>query len=526
MPGFHVFVSHNSSDKPTVRALKQLLVIREIRVWLDEDELRPGLTWQDKLEQGIKSSDSVAVCVAADGLGPWEDEEMQAALRLAVTRKLPVIPVLLPGASERVELPMFLGNRTWVDLRSGLVDPGLEKLLWGITGVHPRQSTAKAETASMPERSDSGPRPDEDSSRPHARCPYPGLMAYDWDRDPETARLFFGRETETQDLLERLQMDPAGRFLIVTGASGSGKSSLVKAGLWRALSGSEDGKEEPLPGCRNWAISAMVPNLDGDAFHTLIDSAKPFWAEGRLRPVEWIPRLREDARLEKPEHFSRFLDLLLIAHPTWLLILDQMEELFVPEAKDYSDAFIAFLVKAVTDPRFRVVATLRSDFQPQAIRKPALLEILNKPGASYYVDAPDPLALASMIKGRARAVGLDLEPALTAQLIREAQPETGGLALLAATLQDLYEAGKEEGALSLRLYQDEVGGLKGVLTRRAQRGLAILGREHIEPDAAVRRVFGRLVNVDPNTNASTRKRASLAARHGSAKHEAGSPRQV
>src|SRR5436190_23145846 len=112
---FDVFLSHNSNDKPAVRELKALLEANGLRVWLDEDELQPGIPWQQLLEVGIKTSKSVIVLVGKDGLGPWEDEEMQAALVLAVRDKRPCIPVLLPGASVQPELPMFLGNRTWVD---------------------------------------------------------------------------------------------------------------------------------------------------------------------------------------------------------------------------------------------------------------------------------------------------------------------------------------------------------------------------------------------------------------------------
>jgi hypothetical protein len=60
---FDVFLSHNSKDKPTVRELKKLLAARGLEVWLDEDELRPGIPWQELLESGIKSSSSVAVLV-------------------------------------------------------------------------------------------------------------------------------------------------------------------------------------------------------------------------------------------------------------------------------------------------------------------------------------------------------------------------------------------------------------------------------------------------------------------------------
>jgi hypothetical protein len=131
---YDAFLSHNSQNKPEVRDLKQHLITARLRVWFDEDELRPGIPWQELLEAGIKASKSIVVMVGADGLGPWEDEEMQGALRLAVRDKRAVIPVLLPDAPGQPELPMFLGNRTWVDFRNGVTADGLERLKWGITG--------------------------------------------------------------------------------------------------------------------------------------------------------------------------------------------------------------------------------------------------------------------------------------------------------------------------------------------------------------------------------------------------------
>jgi hypothetical protein len=135
-PGFtyHVFLSHNSKDKGAIKKLKGLLESKGIRCWYDEDELRPGLPWQPLLEEGIRKSQSVIVAIANSGLGPWEDEEMQAALNLAVREKRPVIPLLLPESSVKPDLPMFLENRTWVDLQKGYNDRGIQKLLWGITG--------------------------------------------------------------------------------------------------------------------------------------------------------------------------------------------------------------------------------------------------------------------------------------------------------------------------------------------------------------------------------------------------------
>lgn len=134
---FDVFLSHNSKDKPAVRELKRLLEAHELRAWLDADELVPGENWQPGIVDGIMNSETMAVCIGSAGVGPWEDEEMQGALTLAVSQRRRVIPVVLPGAPEKPELSLFLSSRTWVDLRSGLTEEGIARLVWGITGVKP-----------------------------------------------------------------------------------------------------------------------------------------------------------------------------------------------------------------------------------------------------------------------------------------------------------------------------------------------------------------------------------------------------
>ncbi len=133
-----VFLSHNSRDKPTVRQLAELLQGRGVNVWLDEWELVPGQPWQSALEDVIKTVKSAVVAIGSSGIGPWEEPEMRACLDQVVQRRLPVIPVLLPGASHRPELPLLLQGVTWVDLRAGFNTVGLDRLVWGITGVNPR----------------------------------------------------------------------------------------------------------------------------------------------------------------------------------------------------------------------------------------------------------------------------------------------------------------------------------------------------------------------------------------------------
>ena len=140
MATYDVFLSHNSNDTPVVTALAEALKARGLNVWLDEWELVPGRPWQQALEEIIKTVNSAAVLIGKDGLGPWEEPEMRGALDQFVRRKSPVIPVLLPDASQEPELPLFLTGFTWVDFRRvGITDEALDKLVWGITGSKPQR---------------------------------------------------------------------------------------------------------------------------------------------------------------------------------------------------------------------------------------------------------------------------------------------------------------------------------------------------------------------------------------------------
>jgi formylglycine-generating enzyme required for sulfatase activity len=134
---FDVFLSHNSKDKPAVRELAKALRSRGLKVWLDEWELVPGRRWQEVLEETIRTVRSAAVVIGEAGFGPWETPEMRACLDQSARRDLPVIPVLLPGLPATAELPLFLQAFTWVDLREGFTENGLDRLQWGITGVKP-----------------------------------------------------------------------------------------------------------------------------------------------------------------------------------------------------------------------------------------------------------------------------------------------------------------------------------------------------------------------------------------------------
>ena len=112
-----MFLCHNSEDKPAVREIAQKLVKEGIKPWLDEEQIRPGTSWQTALGEQIESIKSAAVFVGESGLGPWQNEEIQAFLSQFVERKCPVIPTILGSAATTPELPWTLKNRHRVDFR-------------------------------------------------------------------------------------------------------------------------------------------------------------------------------------------------------------------------------------------------------------------------------------------------------------------------------------------------------------------------------------------------------------------------
>ena len=133
---FDVFLCHNSKDKPAVRALGQTLRAAGLRPWLDEWELEAGQRFRKELEAQLAKVPAAAVLVGADGMGPWQDLEIDALLIEMVGRGCRVIPVLLESCPAAPELPLFLRGLVWVDLRELAADPIL-KLIRGIRAALP-----------------------------------------------------------------------------------------------------------------------------------------------------------------------------------------------------------------------------------------------------------------------------------------------------------------------------------------------------------------------------------------------------
>jgi tetratricopeptide (TPR) repeat protein len=134
---FDVFLAHNSVDKPQVRAIATKLREQGIKPWLDEEQIPPGISFQDEIQKAIPLIKSAAIIIGTQGLGKWQIMELRSLITKFVDRKIPVIPVLLPGVDNIPGDLLFLQELNWVKFEQ-IDDPtAFYRLEWGITQVKP-----------------------------------------------------------------------------------------------------------------------------------------------------------------------------------------------------------------------------------------------------------------------------------------------------------------------------------------------------------------------------------------------------
>ncbi len=143
--GFDVFLCHNSEDKADVRRVGEALKARGLRPWLDEWELPVGQPWIRRLEEQIETVHSAAVFLGPNGLGPWQQREIEAILQELDRNRRPIIPVIMGEPETIPKLPLFLRGINWV--RFWHDDPiSLDQLVSGITGKKQLPAVYLAET--------------------------------------------------------------------------------------------------------------------------------------------------------------------------------------------------------------------------------------------------------------------------------------------------------------------------------------------------------------------------------------------
>ena len=316
--------------------------------------------------------------------------------------------------------------------------------------------------------------------------PFPGLRHFTVD----DAAIFFGRTRETTELLTRLKQE---RFVAVVGASGSGKSSLVAAGVLPRLS--------EIPGGQHWQWVRLTPGgLGDDPFVVLAARLEPGLERHGLSGRAIADRLRASGDL------ATLATTFLQGQPAaaeLLLFIDQFEELYTLTKPEYQRRFMAMLARATQSPRVRMVLTLRADFYHRCVEDARLAALLRS--GSFPLAAPDMPALLEMITGPATVAGLTFEDGLVSRILRDTGSEPGSLALLAFALAELYEMCQPNKKLTHAAY-DSFDGVKGAIAKRAE---TAYGELEEVAQQALGEVFKELVEVDPERGIPTRKRAPL-----------------
>jgi hypothetical protein len=329
----------------------------------------------------------------------------------------------------------------------------------GVAGAFRKAARLTAEAAPAHPEADRTPVLDETAvvgeettplsiTPPTIQNPYKGLRAFQEADAPD----FFGRETLIERLVMRLAEEhPMARFLAVVGPSGSGKSSVVKAGLLPAL------RRGVLPDSDCWFIAEMLPGT-----HPLDELEVALLRVASKHVPGLAEQLHRDAR-----GLARAAKLILPEDGELLLVINQFEEVFML-AENTTEArhFLDLIYAAVTEPRspVRVVITLRADFYDRPLMIPDFSELVRQ-----RTEAITPLTSAELeqtIMQPAERVGVAVEPRLVTSIVTEMSEQPGALPMLQYALTELFER-RSDHTLALDAYQSLGGdGCAGEACRR------------------------------------------------------------
>lgn len=319
--------------------------------------------------------------------------------------------------------------------------------------------------------------------------PFKGLGAFDFS----DASLFFGRNRAISESLAQWKENHAAghAFLLIYGASGYGKSSLMRAGLAPRLTAAGYITE-----AKEWQRLTLIPT---DALIKQLAQALNVDAE-LLENPESIPKAV--AALQSTLQSGKHL----------LLMIDQLEEVFThPLISEVErENFFNVLAALAMCGNVWIVATMRSEFFPRIAEIRSFHDLVRHNGG-YILGPPELGEISQIIRYPALAAGLEFERDaessrdLSAALYQDAIDAPDALPLLEFTLEELYQR-REENILTWKAY-GELGGLRGAISQRAQEVYENLP-EHVRGDAA-RAVFAELVTLGHEKGSTvTRKRTS------------------
>ena len=472
-----VFISHSSLDQKDADDIKASLSrLGFERVFLDFDKetgIGAGENWEKRLYDELSRCHAVILVLTPNWLAStWCRIELAQARSLGKV----ILPIIVEPLGERFVLPE-VQSVDLVDWKEGGLER-VEQRLRAITSELARGFTL-------------------DPNRP----PYPGIHAF----DAEDAAIYFGRDDESRALIERLdarRTQGGARFLVVIGASGAGKSSLLKAGVLPQLARRR----------REWVVLPTIRS--GKAPVEMLAKAI---AQHLGKPDEWRAWQQTLGTAVAIDHIEELLKDLRAGDArgaTVLLPIDQFEEMFTIATQSERDSFLHLLASALDPARdlpIMVVATGRSDVLEGLLQAGELARL-----SETYSLPPMPLdRVPRLIEGPAAAVGLLVEEGLAEAIARDVEsPEA--LPLLAHTLWLLHRHCMSEKKLSFAKYQslgDPQRGLNPIQNSvRLVADQAIGGLKPSDAElAALRDAFvPHLVRVRLNDGARVRQPAQMS----------------
>lgn len=448
------FVSYSRKDEAFALRLVSDLTDAGLRVWFDRHKIKGGEAWWQSIEQGIQNADFVVFCLSPHSL---QSEVANRELETARSFEKEIIPIMLAPVVERLRDSAY-SQIAWLS-EIHLIDcteparygSAFQELLGALPGYNP-------------------PDPYFDLDPTHIPNPFRGLEAF---REIDH-HYFAGREAEIREMLSRLTPDHS-RVLAVVGASGSGKSSLVRAGLIPAL-------REQKNHFALWESATFTPGKE--PLRALAE---------RLALRTEIPAFNLRDTLMRPDGLHDVVTEIMRGKPDdarFLLVVDQFEELFTLSTEADRKVLIDALYRAavVEGGRTQIILTMRADFFDRLGAHPTLAELIE----SNLLIAKElsPEALRRSIEAPAHKVGLIYDEGLIDRLLEAVREQPGSLPLLQFALKELYER-----RLGRRLTQqsyDEMGGVQGALATRADALYEALGESQ---QALVKRVLLRLIEV-------------------------------
>lgn len=479
-----IFISHSSADAAFATDLRARLLARGYdpsQIFLDSDReagIVPGAKWDEVLYERLKDCRALLVLCSPR----WETSKWCfAELVYAKVTGKEIFPVVI----EACDLGAVASAHQAVVI--GQDGDGAWQPLWAVL-----------ESRHLGPSDDFGWPPKEGD-----RCPYPGLLAF----DERYAGVYFGREKETQTLLEELRKMRANgepRLLMIVGSSGSGKSSLLKAGVLPQLGHkSSDSEWLVLPTLRYGETSDEQHTIFDQLAMNVVELFRRHGSSIELKPLrDAIAAADANTFVDALKELSLALGR---ANATVIIPIDQFEELLASSAGPAAARFLEFLhaVLACRNGRLLAIGTMRSDHLDLYERTQ---HALAPPFFQSWRLGPFPRErIRDVIVKPAQRAHVVIDDDLLARL-EEKTPTAEALPLLAFTLEKLFRKYAGDGRLELAEYLD-LGEMEGAIQKSAD---AIAPRGSLPPEieTALRLAFVKYL-AEVNSNDEVVRKTAL-----------------